>query len=333
MGEVQSGSRACDLTRNSVKDPVQDAFEQVVLENNLLRVLVLPSLGGKIASIQLLPGREELLQQPLQPYALRTPFMSFDAGDASGWDECLPSIAACEMQTASGTSSIPDHGDFWQIAWQVISQSEGEVTLSADGFSLPLRFHKTVRLEGNRLSVAYSVRNLGNEPLEYVWSAHPLFAVEQGDRIVLPPSVKEVVVEGTARNRLGEKGTRHPWPKTTLANEGLCDLTLVGNAADEIGDKLFAAAPSEGWCAIERKGLKSRIELHFDPNQTPHLGLWICYGGWPENQEKRQYCVALEPCTAEGDSLATAASKGNACRLAPGTENHWSLVFQVIGVS
>ena len=325
MGKVGSGSRASDW--------VDEAIEQAVLENSTMRVTVLPSLGGKIASIQLVQLGEELLQEPLRPYALRTPYMSFDSSDASGWDECLPSVAACEVQTPSGTVSIPDHGDFWQVAWQVASQSGNEVTLSADGFSLPLRFSKTLKLEGNRLSIAYNVQNLGSEPVEYIWSAHPLFAVEAGDRIVLPSSVKDVVVEGSRQNRLGGAGTKHTWPKTTLPNQDLVDLSLAANSDEEIGDKLFTATPVEGWCAIERKRLKSRITLHCDAQQLPYLGLWICYGGWPESQAHRQYCVALEPCTAKGDSLAVATKEGRARQLAPDGEAHWSLDLQVSGVS
>lgn len=325
MGKTEPVSHADNL--------IEDSIEHLTLENNLLRVTVLPLLGGKIASLQLAPSGEELLQKPLRPYAPRTPFMSFEASDASGWDECLPSVAACEVQTPSGASSVPDHGDFWQVEWQTVSQSAHELTLSAHGFSLPLRFSKTLRLEENRLSVAYTLRNTGNAPLEYVWSAHPLFAVEEGDRIVLPSSVREVVVEGSAGNRLGIAGTKLAWPQTAGTAQELLDLSLVGTPADEIGDKLFAAAPSEGWCAIERRRLKCRIEFQFDPQQVPYLGLWICYGGWPEDQEQRQYCVALEPCTARGDSLAAASRDGRARQLAPAAEDHWSLMLRVSGVS
>ncbi len=325
MGKVDS--------RGSASNLIEKSEDNAVIQNGAMRVTVLPALGGKIASIQILPSGEELLQQPLQPYAPRTPYMSFDASDASGWDECLPSVAACEVQTASGVARVPDHGDFWQVAWKVDSQSENELALSADGFSLPLRFSKTLRLEDHRLSVSYRVRNLARKPVEYVWSAHPLFAVEQGDRIVLPTSIKEVTVEGSAQNRLGGQGTKHPWPNTTLSNNGSSDLSRAGKATSGIGDKLFSAAPREGWCAIERYRLECRVELHFDPQQLPYLGLWLCYGGWPERQTNRQYCVALEPCTAEGDSLAMASKEGRARQLAPGTEDRWSLMLQLSGVS
>src|SRR5262249_17439746 len=157
--------------------------------------------------IQILPSGEELLQQPLKPYALRTQYMHFDASDASGWDECLPSVSACEAPTASGTVSIPDHGDFWQVSWKVNAQNANELAMSANGFSLPLRFSKTLRLDGSSLRIDYSVRNQSGQLVEYLWSAHPLFAVEPGDCIVLPKSITEVNVEGSAHNRLGRRGT------------------------------------------------------------------------------------------------------------------------------
>jgi len=77
---------------------------------------ILPKLGGKIASIRM--NEHELLQAPLAPYGPRTRTMSFDAGDASGWDECLPSVAGCTVQTVNGHADVPDHGDLWRVEWQ-----------------------------------------------------------------------------------------------------------------------------------------------------------------------------------------------------------------------
>ncbi|HEX3436428.1 MAG TPA: hypothetical protein VHT24_06635, partial [Pseudacidobacterium sp.] len=262
MGETERGGRA-------------GVLETVALENSFLRVNLLPSLGGKIASIQLKPGGDELLQQPLLPYASRSQYMRFDASDASGWDECLPSVAACEMKTPSGIARIPDHGDFWQVEWQVVSKGKQSASLSADGFSLPLRFGKALQLEEDTLRISYSLENTGVRPVAYIWSTHPLFAVDAEDRILLPDSVKEVTVEGSAGNRLGLAGTKQSWPRATPNSGTSYDLSIVGKPDDGIGDKLFAAAPPEGWCAIERRRLGCRVEFQFDPRILTHLGLWI----------------------------------------------------------
>src|SRR5579871_2729828 len=117
---------------------VATAKENVVIRAGSCTVTVLPQFGGKIASI--LHNGHELLQPPLAPIAPRNQTMSFDAGDASGWDECLPSVAACKVPFGRGTASIPDHGDLWRVAWlENNGNGNGDsIELRASCFSLPL---------------------------------------------------------------------------------------------------------------------------------------------------------------------------------------------------
>jgi galactose mutarotase-like enzyme len=199
----------------------------------------------------------------------------------------------------------------------------------ATGTILPLRFERKLRLVDESrhhkaaLHVDYRVENMGEHPIHYAWSAHPLFAVSPGDRIHLPPEVAAVKVENSAGHRLGAAGAVHPWPFAQLASGGFTQLDRVGHESDNIGDKLYIAAPLDGWCAIERKTVGLRVQVEFDPALTPWLGLWLCYGGWPENQPLRQYCVALEPCTSPVDSLCAAIGSGQARSLAPGQCDLW----------
>ena len=305
------------------------AIVPLVLKADTFSVNVLPALGGKIASI----SRDgiELLQQPLLPYAPRNATMGFEESDASGFDECLPSVAACEIDTPSGRRFVPDHGEFWRLPCNVTAQTAEEVTLTASGNVLPLRFERKLRaFTGSHhhrpatLQIDYRVENFGRDPVYYAWSAHPLFAVEPGDRIVLPASVKEVTVEGSGQNRLGTNGTIHPWPLAELSSWKLVELDRVGHVSDNIGDKIYAEAPDEGWCAIDRRRSAGfHLQVEFDPALSPFLGVWLCYGGWPENSANRQYCVALEPCTSPVDSLAKAMAAGEARRLEPGQCDFW----------
>jgi galactose mutarotase-like enzyme len=284
--------------------------ENVVLTAGNLSVTLLPHLGGKIASIRV--GETELLQTPLLPYAPRTRSMAFDEADASGWDECLPSVAACSVDLADGTrTAIPDHGDLWRVAWQPMVNRAESVTYRGECFSLPLRLERTVTLSksasGFQLSLDYSVTNLAMEPTPWSWAAHPLFAVELGDRIILPDSIRCLRLEGSGGNRLGKGGDNISWPIAQLAAGGQTDLSLAQSIDSGIGDKLFAGplTATENWCALERAGAGVRIRVSFDPAATPYLGLWICNGGWPDRPGPKQMCVALEPATAPVDSLAT----------------------------
>jgi galactose mutarotase-like enzyme len=307
------------------------AAAELIMQTDTLRATIIPALGGKIASLRWLPGEVELLQAPLAPYAARTMTMAFDEGDASGIDECLPSVAACAVAGPGGTVQVPDHGDFWRLEWAA-EQDGNTIRMEATGASLPLRLERVMRLEGATLDLSYRVTNLGKAPVHYAWSAHPLFAADRGDRIVLPPSVTEVQVEGSA-GRLGSKGSRHAWPATANGPKAPIDLSVAGGAEDGVGDKLFAKAPQEGWAAVERRKHGLRVEVQFDPARTSWLGLWLCYGGWPEGGRNRQQCVAIEPCTAAVDSLAEAIGAGDARRLEPGKSDEWPMRIQVRSVS
>ena len=249
----------------SEQGQVAGTEENVVIEAGGCAVTLLPQFGGKIASIQV-NGRE-LLQQPLAPVAPRTQTMSFDAGDASGWDECLPSVAACSVEFADGTVEIPDHGDLWRVEWKDRDQrsenrdQENTVALYATCFSLPLEMERTLSLEENdggwRLELQYGVTNFGSVPAPWSWGAHPLFLAEAGDRIVLPESVRTLRVEGSGGGRLGKNGDTVSWPVAKLADGGETDLSAVLAADSGVGDSYSQARwarrkTGANWCGPMR---------------------------------------------------------------------------------
>jgi galactose mutarotase-like enzyme len=309
--------------------------ENVLIQAGGCSVTIFPQLGGKIASICV--NNRELLQAPLAPYAPRTRTMPFDEGDASGWDECLPSVAACSVETAAGTASVPDHGDLWRVEWQHVtpgSQLSGNTkassaTFRGKCFSLPLALERTTTLakseKGWRLSLDYTVSNTGKFSTPWSWAAHPLFQVEEGDRIVLPSSIRELRLEGSGGARLGVGGDMVAWPLASLAAGGVTDLRVAQPPTSGIGDKLFAGplTETENWCALERPREGVRIKVGFDPAATPYLGLWICYGGWPDGPGPKQTCVALEPSTAPVDSLAETGPWSRT--LSPGESYSWRM--------
>ena len=322
--------------------------ENVLIQTRNCSVKILPHPGGKIASIRV-KGRE-LLQTPLAPLGPRTRTMPFDAADASGWDECLPSVAGCRVETAAGPAEVPDHGDLWRVAWEVqgtgnreqgkgtrdqgaAADHGGSVTLCGDCFSLPLRLERTLTLsesaKGVLLDLKYTLTNTGSHAAPWSWAVHPLFAVEPGDRVELPDSIATLRLEGSGGKRLGLGGDTIAWPMAALAGGGTTDLRVVQSAERGIGDKLFAGplSAAENWCAIHRPGAGVRIKFGFDPAATPYLGLWICYGGWPDRPGPKQMCVAPEPSTAPVDSLAAAGAWSRV--LAPGESFSWPMSVEI----
>jgi galactose mutarotase-like enzyme len=288
---------------------IQAEKENVLIQAGACSITVLPQLGGKISSIRI--NNRELLQTPLAPLAQRTRTMPFEASDASGWDECLPSVAACTVETSAGPAGVPDHGDLWRVAWEPAS-SRGTRSLALRGkcFSLPLVLERTLDLsqiaDGWRLQLAYKLSNPGPHAVPWSWAAHPLLAVDAGDTIALPQSVTTLRIEGSGSGRLGAADDIIDWPHTSVGGNGRTDLRVVQSSQSGIGDKLFAGPLAEdaNWCELHRLKAGIRIRVRFDVSATPYLGLWLCYGGWPSGPGPKQNCVALEPTTAPVDSLA-----------------------------
>jgi galactose mutarotase-like enzyme len=315
--------------------------ENVLICAGECEVTLLPKFGGKIASIRI--GDQELLQQPLAPIVSRTRNMGFDESDASGWDECLPSVAACFIETSDGPAEVPDHGDLWRVEWEkqepgrqgVTGKDANDSAVSLVGkcFSLPLELERRIQIgetdRGWRLELQYELRNTGTISVPWSWAAHPLFVAEKGDRILLPETIRSLRVEGSGGNRLGKGGDTVAWPVAKVTGGGEADLSVAQGADSGIGDKLFAGPlqGSENWCVLERSSAGLLIRVSFDAAATPYLGLWICYGGWPERRGPKQVCVAMEPATAPVDSLAMRGTWSRA--LGPNESFAWPMNVEI----
>ena len=308
-------------------------IENVVIQAGSCSVTLLPALGGKVASLTV--EGIEILQAPLLPYAPRTQSMGFAEADASGWDECLPSVAACQVQSPVGQHSIPDHGDLWRVPWRVVDATADSATLTGTCFSLPLELTRTVLLSqtgtSSRLSLIYTVANLASTPTPWSWAAHPLFIAQAGDRVHLPASITSLRLEGSGGNTLGKNGDSVSWPVANLADGSTDDLSLAMAPESGRGDNLFSGKLSrvagEDWCTLERPSVGLKITFRFDPDVTPYLGMWLCYSGWPDGAENRQQCVALEPATAPVDSLAELGPWS--LTLAPGETCSWPMEIEI----
>jgi galactose mutarotase-like enzyme len=322
MVDMKEDRRLAGFSRAS------NPLERVVLQNDFLHVAVLPGLGGKICSLRVFPEGEELLQQPIGPYSSRTAGMRFVDGDASGIDECLPSVSACQISIPGGTFAVPDHGDFWGIP-SYFALVGNDLNISAPGCSLPLLFCRRIRLQESKLLLSYSVENISEDTVPYLWSAHPLFAVETGDRIVLPESVHEVSVGYSFQSRLGNQSSVHSWPLSTDANGRSIDLGATDYQGQQVADKVFTQSPAAGWAALERTRIRRRIVTRFDPEKSPYLGIWLTHDGWPADRMPRQHCIALEPCTAPVDSLALAIEKSLARSLPGHGRDEWEILLDV----
>jgi galactose mutarotase-like enzyme len=277
-------------------------------------------------SIRRLSDSAEFLLQPQQSYRAPTEDEDFTSSDLGGFDECFPSVSLVHLD---GKTTIPDHGDLWRVPWDA-SPTHDSLLLTAAARSIPVRFQRRLSLQDETLHLEYELRNLGDVPHSFVYAAHPLLQIEEGDRILLPEEVNRVRLEGwTIDSR--PSGESLSWPTVELGLNATHDLSSIGSRDGKSATKIFAGPLSIGRAGLYRSKLRSSIMLSFDVRQLPYLGVWICQGAWPNNSTPTgHYTVALEPTTSPYDSLAMARTAGTASVLEPGSRIQWKLSFTII---
>jgi|SRR5580658_7524876 galactose mutarotase-like enzyme len=295
------------------------------LKSAELSVEVLPAEGGRISSLKSMESGVEFLTQShrIGTYPKARLDARFQDGACAGIEECLPTVGPAGPDTEGGPA--PDHGDFWQLPWKVLSASDKHASLAAVGFSRPLRFSKKLTLDSNVLRVAYTVVNSGSTAQSFLYACHPLFAVAAGDRVLLPAEVRKLRLDYSKAERLGKSGSVLSWPITELAIR----LDVVQGPEAGTAEMFYTSRLDEGICGIFRESSNQLLEVSFDTRQLPYLGLWLCYGGWPnEGDQPLQYAVALEPTTSPCNTLGDAQRTRTSISLNAGETYCWEIVFR-----
>jgi len=298
----------------------------------LLRLTIMPELGGKIVSlIRLGSGREFLLQppEPERAYRRRSYGGSFEVSETSGFDECAPTVAECQYPEEPFLARrLPDHGDIWCLP-SAVEIVEEQIKLTTALRSLPLRFTKKIQLQENIVRLDYEATNLSQSTVKFIWSAHPLLTVEPGAEVILPDEVKEVEVEWSKNERLGKSGDRCAWPEATECSGRKVELNRVVSSSVGTAEKLFTPRLSKGFCGMFLPREDESIAFRFDARLVPYVGIWLCQGGWPISRAAKHFTVALEPCSGRPDSLKEAVRRNECAVLGGYGTMRWWMEIEV----
>lgn len=314
IGDSKSAAAPAGERTSAIVRPYQ-GFETIVLENRELQLTVVPHVGGKMVSLVRKESGREFLLQPETRLGTASYGARFEDHAPCGFDECFPTVAACEYPEGV---TIPDHGEVWSRPWSHRVVENG-VELAISGYAFRYELQKAISLENNSVAIRYRLENRSRQRFAYVWSAHPLLKVEQGCRILLPRDVRRVFVNWASDPALGKFAECHDWP--IVRGE---DLSRVQSPERRRAVKLFASPATAGCSALHYPTTDESIVFAFELDRVPHLGIWICEGGWPDT-ENGQYTVAIEPCSGMPDSLAEAVQRNQSQWLEPDETREWEV--------
>lgn len=205
---------------------------------------------------------------------------TFVAAGACGWDEMVPTVDPARYPGPSAWAGIelPDHGEAWRLPWSLLDETPSSATMECSGVTLPWRLQRRLELNARTVRVEYTYRNSGGHPMYAYWCSHILFRYLTG-------TVVEGV-EGFVPPAAGTSSKLH-LPPGSSSSAGLA------------------------W----RDG--PAVEIAWDPDLTPYVGVWACNGDLGGYHQ-----IAIEPATGGSDHPDPAAPPP---LLEPGEELGWWL--------
>lgn len=290
-------------------------FPAVVLENELVRLTVLPGHGARITEFaSKRAGRDLLFHHPR--FDVRPPVFGANVDDwwTGGIDEVAPTGHACSV----GGEQLPFLGEFWSQGWEHRIEEDGperaRVRLWAAGIITPLRIDRWLEIRAGEPLVrsVHRLTNVGVEPVPFMWGIHPGLATRPGSRIQVPATAG-IFHEGHPELGL-EQGTRFGWPRLPAAGRRAIDLSVSRPPEPPSWEFVFATGLRAGWLAVTDPPTRSGFAMTFDPEVLPVVWLWGLYGGW-----RGLYGAALEAWTAWPARLDQVIEAGRQRMLAPGT--------------
>lgn len=300
---------------------IEQGFSVVGLRTADAELAMVPELGGRIVSLRSRrSGREWCWHRPGESWLWRNRAADdFGGSPQAGIDECVPSVAACAWRGRA----VPDHGEAWFQNWQLdaAERAAGRLTATVDLPITPLRFRRAISTTAHGFRFDYALTNVGSASEEYVWCVHPLFTIEEGDRLELPAEVHELRVNGGVGTAPIAQGDRWAYPEPQPGFR-LDRLETPGMPRGCI--KGFAGPLREGGAALANARTGDRLEVRWDARAAPLLGLWLNRG------HAGFHHVALEPTNGAPDSLAQAVEEWHHFgTLASGETREWWLEWRL----
>ncbi len=295
----------------------------ITLENERVLAQFLPGQGAKLASLVYKPlGFEMMVQRPDPHYRVQPFDGDYVAGECSGLDDMFPTIDVCyyDRYPWAGTK-MADHGEVWSLPWECTIE-EDTLSFSVYGVRFPYRLEKRVHFSAEGvLRMDYRATNLSSFDFDFLWSAHPMFNLEEGAELVLPEGVKNIVATFDIPGKIGVYGDVFPWPVGVLPDGSSRDFRTMRSRTARDAYKYFIKGKlPEGWCGVKYHRSNFTFMMSFPLAQVPYLGVLPNEGGWQD-----LYNIFLEPCTAPFDRPDAARYRGQVSTLHAGEVYPWHL--------
>ena len=288
----------------SMKQHLQETIE---LSTDALRVEVTARRGARLTSLFSRHDNREWLRQPRgggddAGLAFGT---TFTESDHAGWDEMFPTVDPCLFPTEPFVGvSVPDHGELWQIDWDVVDSSPTSLhqRVSSDRFGYT--FSRRLSVSEGTLRCDYQCDVDVDIALPLLWALHPQFEMLNGSRVVLSEAPATVI-------DVSNPNAPHdvPW---------LGDLNVERDVAQGYDREVYVnpLGHVSATSIVDESG--SELTMTWDREFAPYLCIWLDRGRFTQGS-----VVAFEPTNGYFDDLARAYADKAIRFIEPDTTTSW----------
>ncbi len=307
----------------------------IALEGGDSRIEVVPTLGGRVRSLDLF-GHEWLL-----PTDARTaPRLNQLAMAAAGWDECAPCAGGGtvpEWVKGVGGRQLPVGGEARAQSPETVLSTEAEghrLICTWRGERMPWVLTRTllVRPDG-AVEARYEALTTGNDRLPFLWSSWLTFPLDKTTRLRLPDGGRFRVASLTGAKLKGDvmEGDGQ-WPRLIL-DEKSRDLSTPWSIPRraQLGAWLDLGT---GRSMIQVWQGDKRLTISFDGAGVPHCGVYIDRSGRHHARKQRLQTIGtptlcLAPSLAAPDNYKDALGDWQSVTwLVPGEPRRWSVLIR-----
>jgi hypothetical protein len=319
----------CSLASTKVvRDEKYSGAEVAVLENQDLKVKIIPEKGSDIVEVVHKGKNLNLLYESPMGFrrfgSISPPIGTNDSGFMDfyegGWQDIVPNPG---LVTTHKLASWGLHGESALLPWRAQIDDVGEVArlkMSVQLMRYPFRVEKTVALaEGESVvRVDETVTNLGEQELEFGWVQHIVFGrpmVGEGMSVDMKAGVSTAGPYKQSRLRPNQ---RFDWPNAPALDGSVIDLSKEPEQGKRYEDNLFINM-NEPWYAIRNSEVGLTVGVSWDQKVLPSLWYWLNNGAIDYPWWGRSYNLGLEPSSSLTElGIKEYIEKGNALKLPAG---------------
>ncbi len=252
-----------------------------------------------------------------------------------GWQEVFPNAHLPVSDYKNAPLGL--HGEVCLLPWtyEVLENQEEiiRIKLSVRTARTPFRLDKVITLKKDDAFCQFeeTIKNEGNEEMQYNWGHHPVFGAPfiDSDCVIDVPE-KSIAVIPAATYSGTEKLARNQralWPVLKSVEGKEVDASHILGPDAQCADS-YHLEIQEGWAGIRNPKLNLGIGLAWELKTFPYLWIWQAYCGSPGYPfYSSNYNVAIEPYSVPVETLSESIVNGHAHLIKAGDTHMTKFLF------